>query len=260
MLIAGAVGPSVLPSTFTSGVALGLWAPGWAVLVVSLVLTSLPTVAQMAPRALNFPGIGNWAALNSPGTRVPSHRTNGYGQMFAVDLVHEPDSRSRPVFGEGPGFRSPKDFPAFGRILLAPIEGHVVAVRDGARDHRSRSTRCAVAYMILETMVRALGGARQVFGNHVILDLGDGTYLLLAHLRRGSIAVHPGQSVHRGQLIGQCGNSGNSSEPHLHLQLMDHRRPLLAAGLPFVFAKVSVDGREQEDHVPANGEVMEAGL
>jgi murein DD-endopeptidase MepM/ murein hydrolase activator NlpD len=69
----------------------------------------------------------------------------------------------------------------------------------------------------------------------VVLDLGDGVYAALAHLRRGSVQVTKGQRVTAGQQIAECGNSGNSSEPHLHFQLMDHAHASIAAGLPFTF-------------------------
>ena len=62
--------------------------------------------------------------------------------------------------------------------------------------------------------------------------IGAGQYAAYAHLRRGSVLVRPGDRVYRGQIIAECGNSGNTSEPHLHFQLMDRRRPALAAGVP----------------------------
>lgn len=251
-----AVGPSVTPSVFTPGLATALWLAGSAALVLGLALSFRHATPRIGPREMGAPVTGRWCAVNSPSTRVPSHRTNAYGQTFAVDLVHEPEERSRPAFGEGPGFRPAKEFPAFGQELLAPANGRVVKVRDRARDHLSRSNRFASACMIWESMIRELAGPRQILGNHIILDLGDGTYAVFAHLQQGSATVRPGQFVHRGQRIGRCGNSGNSSEPHLHFQLMDHRWPLVAAGLPFTFSAVSIDGREVKDGVPADCQTM----
>jgi murein DD-endopeptidase MepM/ murein hydrolase activator NlpD len=74
-----------------------------------------------------------------------------------------------------------------------------------------------------------------LLGNHVVLDLGGGIYAVLAHLKRGSIGVQKGQVVRVGQKLAECGNSGNSSEPHIHFQLMDTPRAAFAAGLPFRF-------------------------
>ena len=81
-----------------------------------------------------------------------------------------------------------------------------------------------------------------MLGNHVVLDLGGGVYAALAHLRRGSLRVRPGDRVAPGQQLAECGNSGNSTEPHLHFQLMDHPSVLLAAGLPLRFGQAGLPG------------------
>src|SRR5690606_19154995 len=74
----------------------------------------------------------------------------------------------------------------------------------------------------------------QVDGNHVVLDLGDGRYALYAHLKPGSVLVHKGQHVHRGQVLGLVGTSGNSSEPHLHFHVTDGPSPLASNGVPYL--------------------------
>jgi len=68
---------------------------------------------------------------------------------------------------------------------------------------------------------------------------------VLAHLRRGSLRVGPGDRVTAGEQVADCGNTGNSTEPHVHLQLMDHPSVLFAAGLPLRFDRFEVDGVEQ---------------
>jgi len=90
-----------------------------------------------------------------------------------------------------------------------------------------------------------------------VLDLGGGVYAALAHLRRGSVLVRPGDRVAAGQPLAACGNSGNSSEPHLHFQLMDHPSVLLAAGLPLRFASYRV-GDADRAGVPRNLEPFTA--
>jgi murein DD-endopeptidase MepM/ murein hydrolase activator NlpD len=127
----------------------------------------------------------------------------------------------------------------------------VVRAHDAERDHRSRGSVPAMLYLVAEGMVRELLGPGRILGNHVVLDLGDGVYAALAHLRRGSVRVRPGDRVAAGQQLAECGNSGNSSEPHLHFQLMDHPSVLLAAGLPLRFARYQVAGADQSG-VPHN--------
>ena len=97
-----------------------------------------------------------------------------------------------------------------------------------------------------------------MLGNHLVIDLGDGVHAVLAHLRRGSLRVAKGQRVRAGEQVAACGNSGNSTEPHLHFQLMDHRSILFGAGLPFRLAGFEVDGTVQAG-VPANGRPFTTG-
>jgi Peptidase family M23 len=77
----------------------------------------------------------------------------------------------------------------------------------------------------------------QADGNHVVLDLGGGHYALYAHFAPHSVQVHIGQNVHRGQVLGLVGTSGNSSEPHLHFQVTDGPSTLLSDGLPYLLSK-----------------------
>jgi murein DD-endopeptidase MepM/ murein hydrolase activator NlpD len=72
-----------------------------------------------------------------------------------------------------------------------------------------------------------------------------------------SVTVKVGYTVEAGQIIAACGNSGSSSEPHVHFQLMDHRHPTFAAGLPFTFTNVEVESRPGEA-APANAEFFHA--
>ena len=128
----------------------------------------------------------------------------------------------------------------------------VVRAHGRERDHRSRSSWPSLLYLVVEGSLRELTGPGRVLGNHLVLDLGDGAYAVLAHLRRGSLRVTKGQRVAAGEQVAECGNSGNSTEPHLHFQLQDHPSVLFAAGLPFRLARFEVDGTV-EAGVPANG-------
>ena len=80
-------------------------------------------------------------------------------------------------------------------------------------------------------------------GNHVILKLADGVYAFYAHLKPGSVTVQSGDTVSKGQQIGRTGNSGSSTGPHLHFQLMDRPSALVSDGLPFEFDSFTLTGR-----------------
>lgn len=231
----------------------GLPGVGFALLVVGLACYFVLGTVHAQPVQVQLPITGRWMALNSPANRVPSHGLHAYGQTYALDLVHEPLDRSRPRFGSGPGFRPPSEFPAFGQPVLASADGVVVRVHDRARDHRSRNSWAGIAYLLIEGTMRELLGPGRILGNHIVLDLGDGVYAALAHLRQHSARVKPGDTVQAGQHIADCGNSGNSTEPHLHMQLMDHPWAAVAAGLPVEFQSYEMEG-SRHCGVPRNGE------
>jgi hypothetical protein len=222
---------------------------GVAVFLVGLVLYLRLGTVRREPIEVRPPVAGRWVPVHSPADRVPSHGLHAYGQTYAIDLVHEPAERPRPKFGWWPPVRPPTDFPGFGQPLLAPADGVVVRAHGWERDHWSRSSWLALPFLLVEGSLRELLGPGRLLGNHVVLHLGGGVYAVLAHLRRRSLRVTKGQRISAGEQVAECGNSGNSSEPHVHFQLMDHRSVLVAAGLPFRF---------QVHGVPRNGQPFTA--
>ncbi|MFE7372363.1 M23 family metallopeptidase [Streptomyces anulatus] len=245
--------------------------PGWAttflpatVVLALMVATTVLQVSAAAPQGepeppveVDPPVTGRWSALNSPADKVPSHGTHVYGQTYAIDIVADPETGegeppARPTFRWlWPLFRRNRAFPAFGAPLLAVADATVVRASDGQRDHLSRNSLPALGYlMLIEGNVRSFVGVRRIVGNHVILDLGDGTYAAYAHVQRGSLQVKAGETVRAGQVLGRVGNSGNSTEPHLHFQLMDGPDLDNARGVPFTWRGVGV---------PANKETFTVG-
>ncbi|MFF4742753.1 M23 family metallopeptidase [Streptomyces sp. NPDC001268] len=187
------------------------------------------------------PVAGRWTALNSPADRVPSHGTHEGAQSFAIDIVAESAEHQRPRFAPlWPPTRRNRDFPAFDAPLYAVADATVVRATDRQRDHMSRNSLPALPWFLAEGVIRMLGGTGRILGNRVVLDLGDGTWAVYAHLRRGSLAVREGERVSAGQLLARCGNSGNSTEPHLHFQLMDGPDPEAAHGIPFTWRGVGL--------------------
>lgn len=244
--------------------------PGWfriaAILLVMYVVMRVGAVRD-EPIEIAAPVRGRWSALNSPADRVPSHGVQGYGQAYAIDLVYEPvEPPHRPKFAAWRPFARPaREFPGFGQPVYAVAAGTVVRTSGWQRDHWSRNSSLGLVYLIVEGLFRELTGAGRILGNHLVIDLDKppgpptaparGTYALYAHLKRGSIAVKPGDRVTEGQVIAVSGNSGNSSEPHLHFQLMDHPHASIAAGLPMRFRGVEIDGRT-EPGVPGAGSIL----
>ena len=186
---------------------------------------------------LTLPFRGTWRAEMSPARRVPSHGTHLFATTYGIDFVAVQGRRSattrdwRTVLSTEP----PERFLAFGRPILAPAAGRVVSVHDGEADHEARRSQLALVPYALTQAKRARSGAGALAGNHVIIQRDRGGYVVLAHLRAGSIRVEEGEEVVVGQELGRCGNSGNSTQPHVHVQVMDSPDPFTARGLPLAF-------------------------
>jgi murein DD-endopeptidase MepM/ murein hydrolase activator NlpD len=119
--------------------------------------------------------------------------------------------------------------------VLAVADGKVVEVKDGIVENVPNQP--PVVPITLET----------VAGNHINLDLGGGVYAMYAHLQPGSLKVKLGDTVKRGQVIALLGNTGNSTEPHLHFQLMDRNSPLMSEGLPYKLPPYTITKRLSGD-------------
>lgn len=217
------------------------------------------------PVVLDLPVVGRWQARNSPARRVPSHGTHLFATTWAVDLVAVEGRRSarttdwRTLLAS----EAPERFVGFGMAVLAPATGTVVTVHDGEPDHVARRSLPAGLPYLLRQRSRVRAGAGAVAGNHVVLQVGDRAFVLLAHLRSGSVAVRAGQQVTAGRPVGACGSSGNTTQPHLHVQAMDAADPYRAHGLPLAFRRYRTWSRRGEASrvvdlgVPREREVLE---
>ncbi|RPF23066.1 M23 family metallopeptidase [Myceligenerans xiligouense] len=197
---------------------------------------------------LEYPFIGRWLTQNSPANRVPSHGTTLFGTSYAIDFVPvDKAGHTAPLTFASLVRPEPTDrFPGFGRRVLAPIEGVVVAVRDIEPDHVAYRGLPSVGYALTQRR-RAAGGWPALAGNHVLIE-GDGVVVAVCHLQQGSVEVRSGQHVRLGGLLGSCGNSGNSTEPHVHLQAVDGRDIERAKAVPLAF----------QGRLPRNGEIVDA--
>ncbi|MEX2153874.1 MAG: M23 family metallopeptidase [Gemmatimonadaceae bacterium] len=155
-------------------------------------------------------------------------------QRFACDfVVVRGDGRGTH---EGDGTENEQYF-CFGQRVVAPAQGVVVAAEDGIADNRP-----------------GVMNARTPLGNHVIIDHSNSEYSFIAHLRNGTVAVRKGDVVRAGDLLGQCGNSGNSSEPHIHYHLQTKPRFGKGEGLPAQFLDYRADSVLVERGEPRRGQ------
>lgn len=187
---------------------------------------------------LTLPFRGEWWVFWGGRTERQNYHVIAPDQRHALDLVVW---RAGGTY-RGAGTRN-DDYWAWDEPILAPAAGTVIAARDGVRDNRPRVQ---------------IENRREPAGNHVVLALGEGEYALLAHLQRGTVRVRAGQRVKRGTVLGLAGNSGNSSEPHLHFHVQN--RPGLfgsARGLSVSFFGYRADGRRVARGTPVPGQFIQ---
>jgi len=198
---------------------------------------------DLSRRSLAFPLRGVWSALNSPADGVPSHGTDFFGQRYAIDFFRL-DEESRlpyraPVWRHLFGALRAHEFLCWDAPVHAAAAGRVVHVGEGWPDRKRVNLVYELVRCTLLPPGPRKGDNRPLAGNHVIVA-GEAGFALYAHLRRGSVTVKEGEEVRLGQRVGAVGNSGNTTMPHLHFQLMDRADPMQAAGLPFSFVGLEV--------------------
>ncbi|GAA4421839.1 hypothetical protein GCM10023169_15280 [Georgenia halophila] len=217
--------------------------------------------------ALRLPFTGRWRVENSPARRVPSHGTDLMGLRYAIDFTGVDDRHRtatvrdwRTVLATEP----PERFVAFGRPILAPVSGVVVASHDGEVDHEARRSQPTLVPYALGQASRLRQGVAAVAGNYVtVRDRASGTFVSVAHLRNSSLLVRVGDEVAAGQQIADCGNSGNSTQPHVHVQVNDTADFSVARGVPITFERYrervrrSASTRAVERGIPGERAVVE---
>lgn len=198
---------------------------------------------------LRYPFSGRWLVQNSPADRVPSHGTRLFASAYAIDFVPVDERGRTAPFTPSSVLRAepPERFPGFGRVLTAPTSGLVVAVADGEPDHEAFRGLPSIGYALTQGR-RLAQGWTALAGNHVVIETGSGLYVALCHLQHASARVRVGQVVEAGDELGRCGNSGNSTEPHVHVQAMTGPDPVRAGAVPLAFG-----GR-----LPSNREIVSA--
>ena len=177
----------------------------------------------------------NFVAANGPSNssahRVTVIPVNGHAyaaQRFAIDWVEMyPDGKTY----QGDALDN-KNYRIYGHEIHSVADGTVTEIKDGIPQNVPNAREMAVP-ITLET----LGG------NHVIVDIGGGRYAFYAHMQPGSVRVKVGDKVTRGQILGLVGNTGNSSEPHLHFHICNLNSEIACEGLPYALTSYELLGK-----------------
>ena len=170
------------------------------------------------------------------GTTVEENYHVAYkNQKYAYDLLIIKDGKSFKTDGT-----SNEDYYVFGKDIVAPCDGIIVQVITGVKDN-----------------VPGKLNPKQTTGNTVVIKTEKGEFIMLAHFKEKTIVVKEGDTVKAGQLLGQCGNSGNSSEAHLHLSLQNQLDFESAVGGKLFFKQIKVNGEIKEDYLPVKNDKIQ---
>lgn len=208
---------------------LGMFDPDGTITAIQVQeLTSSPeTDTKLSKHEYALPFQGDWFVFWGGENVLVNYHYEFESQRYAYDFIQTKDNYSF----KGDPLKN-ESYYAFGKNIVAPADGTIVSVVNDIADNEP------VGVM----------NPKQPAGNVVVIDHG-GEYSYLAHLKKGSATVKPGDKVKKDDVIGLTGNSGNTSEPHLHFQLSD------GADL---FAARSINIRWENEMKPIQGETLTA--
>lgn len=202
-------------------------------------LSVTPFVDETIPKMernltkLQLPFTDVWTVLWGGDTKEQNYHVISAAQKNAFDIViRDEQGHSYKTNGQ-----TNEDYYAFGRPLTAPCDGTVELVVDGIKDNKPGDMNPFYAP-----------------GNSVIIKTEKNEYLVFAHFKQYSIQVKQDQKITQGQLLGLCGNSGNSSEPHLHFHIQNTEDMNKATGVKCYFDKIQVNGKLEADYSPVKND------
>ena len=183
---------------------------------------------------LKLPFAGAWFVYSGGRSLVQNPHFGSDEERYAMDFLLLKDWH--PFSGDG---STNQQYYCFGQTILAPADGTVMRTQDGYADNDpGKPVRDAA------------------LGNLVVLSHGSSEYSVLGHLKQNSIKVKKGDKVKQGDPVGECGNSGNSSAPHLEFRLQNSHGYPPPTTLPIQFVDYMVDGKLVESGEPVRGQIV----
>lgn len=218
---------------------------------------------------LQFPIKGESLIIDGGRTVDKNHHATSRIQRFALDIAgvaegavplkqeeideakksKDKKSRAYSLTLQGDPKKNESYF-CYGREVVSPADGIVVDVKDGITDNIPGKTPFIVFLKSFVLWDNA--------GNNVVIDHGNKEYSFFAHLKQNSIRVNIGQKIKSGDTIGECGNSGTSTGPHLHYDLKNSPSWRFGASLPAQFSNYYANGKLVNRGEPVQGQIIKS--
>ncbi len=152
-------------------------------------------------------------------------------QRWAYDFIITKNSKSYKNSG-----KKLEDYYCYNQPIFAPANGIVKYIENNIRDKQINEKE-----------------DNSVFGNRIIIEIAENQFLFICHFKYKSIKLKVGDKISQGELLGRVGNSGNSSEPHIHIHLQDSIRDYLAESIPFYFYNYICNNKIIHFGIPKGG-------
>lgn len=194
--------------------------------------SNLPKLKRNTTKMI-LPFKGEWTVFWGGDTKKLNYHIENEAQKNAFDILIT-NNKGKSYKTDG---KINEDYYAFGKELIAPCNAEVVLSVDGIKDN-----------------IPGESNPIYIPGNTVILKTENNEFLFFAHFKQNSIIVKQGQKVKQGELLGLCGNSGNSSEAHLHFHIQNIENTNKAIGAKSYFSEILVNGELKKEYSPIKGE------
>ncbi len=171
----------------------------------------------------------------SNGGRTAKTNNHNHPDRSPQNMKYAYDFRTKDIGNQ----KKLEDYPVFGNEVISPGDGVIIQVINGAID------------VIPGERDRGNG-----IGNAIMIDHQNGEFSFLCHLKYNSIIIKVGDIVKQGDILALCGNTGNTSQPHIHFHLQDNPRTHLGNPLPAQFTKIIVNGVIKSHYEPLRGEMV----
>ncbi len=189
---------------------------------LSIIGAFLTLVLKLSAQEFQLPFNGRWFVAQGGDTLNVNQHMRVRAQWYGIDFL-KVGGTSQRVLVKTTGAKM-EDYYSWGEAVLAPIAGEVASVVDGLPDNPLGTK-----------------DAKNPAGNHVVIKVSTNRFVFIGHFQKGSVAIKAGDKIKSGQLLGKCGNSGNSDAPHVHMHMQDTAKLNEGFGQNMIFKSINVE-------------------
>lgn len=173
----------------------------------------------------SLPFKGKWIVINGGVDKELSHSWKINSQRYAYDFI-KINSDFKSYEGDKTIL---ENYYCYDKLLLSPADGEVVKLSNKCKDSKIMPNNSTDPLI------------KDIRGNYIVIKHAEDEYSFIAHIKPDSFLVNEGDKVKRYQEIAKCGNTGNSTQPHIHFHIQNREGFILSAGLPIEFEDIKVE-------------------